>query len=540
MTNKSKAVQLIFFYKSLVFLLLSFFITSHANSQTLPNYQERSFEVFSDSIKSLFTFDDASEGIIESDSYLVGPGDKFLISISGLEEILHIVQVNPEGNIYIPRLGGVVLRNKTLSESKNLIEDALNKVYKNVDIFISLSEFRKIKVSLVGDVKKPSTYILKSNSRLLDLISLSEGFNASADFRNIIIRSKDDKQKTFDLLTFLRKGDYNQNPYLNEGDVVIIDRADKMVFISGSIKYPAFYEYVENETAFNLIQLAGGLLNDARKDSIEIVRFAEDGLKQFSLFYNYDELRSKNIKIQNRDHLIVRKLPEYLIGHYVHLEGKIKYPGWYRIAKDKTRLSEIVREAGGFLEDASLVDSYILRQAPDKIDDPEFERLKLLPRADMTDDEYDYFKARSRQKSDKVVVNFEKLFKDNDTSEDIILKRNDYIFIPEKQNYVLMLGQVVNPGKIIYNPSFTINDYIMMAGGFGWRALERDVRVIKVNTGEWIDADDVDKIDPGDTIWVPEDPPGPKFWDVFTTSLQVLGQVAAIVAATVAVIVATR
>jgi len=67
-----------------------------------------------------------------------------------------------------------------------------------------------------------------------------------------------------------------------------------------------------------------------------------------------------------------------------------------------------------------------------------------------------------------------------------------------------------------------------------------DVRVIRANSGEWIYASDVDSLNPGDTIWVPEEPPAPKFWTVFTTVLQVVGQLAAVVAATVAVIIATR
>ncbi|MCK7519151.1 MAG: hypothetical protein MZV64_16205 [Ignavibacteriales bacterium] len=76
--------------------------------------------------------------------------------------------------------------------------------------------------------------------------------------------------------------------------------------------------------------------------------------------------------------------------------------------------------------------------------------------------------------------------------------------------------------------------------GLGGGAVEGDVRVIKSNTGEWIDDEDVESIRSGDTIWIPEDPPGPKFWEVFTTSLQILGQVASVIAATVAVIIATR
>jgi len=70
--------------------------------------------------------------------------------------------------------------------------------------------------------------------------------------------------------------------------------------------------------------------------------------------------------------------------------------------------------------------------------------------------------------------------------------------------------------------------------------LEGDVRIIKASTGEWLDADDVEKLEAGDTIWVPEEPPGPKFWDVFTDALTIVAQLAAIVAASAAVIVATR
>ncbi len=158
----------------------------------------------------------------------------------------------------------------------------------------------------------------------------------------------------------------------------------------------------------------------------------------------------------------------------------------------------------------------------------------------MTDDEYDYLKAKSRQRKGKVVVDFKSLFEENKLNEDLILNKGDEIRIPEKKNYIALIGQVVSPGKIIFDPSLKVQDYIQLAGGFSWRAIESDVRVIKVNTGEWIDADDIEKLDPGDTIWVLEDPPGPKFWDVFTTSLTILGQVAAIVAASIAVIIATR
>ena len=199
-----------------------------------------------------------------------------------------------------------------------------------------------------------------------------------------------------------------------------------------------------------------------------------------------------------------------------------------------------MNEAGGFLEDAGLVNATLFRTNSDTTADPEFERIKLIPRVDMTDDEYDYLKAKSRQRNGKVVVDFRALFREKQLSEDVVLKRGDIITVPERKNYITLIGQVVNPGNIVFDQKLSVEDYIALAGGFSWRAVEGDVRIIKVNTGEWVDADDIEKLDPGDTIWVLENPPGPKFWDVFTTSLSILGQVAAMVAATVAVIVATR
>ncbi len=246
------------------------------------------------------------------------------------------------------------------------------------------------------------------------------------------------------------------------------------------------------------------------------------------------------IELKYSDLIVVRELSTYYDEQWITIDGEVKFPGVYRITKDKTTLTEVINEAGGFLEDASLIDATLYRNIADTSFDSEFERIKLIPRADMTDDEYDYLKAKSRQRIGKVVVDFESLFTKNQLSEDLILKRLDKISIPEKKNYITIIGQVVSPGSIIFNENLKVQDYIQLAGGFSWRALEGDVRIIKTNTGEWVEEDDVEELEPGDTIWVLEDPPGPKFWDVFTTSLTILGQVAAILAASIAVIIATR
>ncbi|NCS88868.1 MAG: hypothetical protein AUK34_13790 [Ignavibacteria bacterium CG2_30_36_16] len=509
--------------------------------QEFPDYQERMFLTLSDSLRSPNIMSQATEGSIDAEEYLIGAGDKLFISISGMQELNYTLSVNHEGVVFIPKVGVVDLRDLNLKQARKKIEEKILNYFKNVEVNVLLVELRKIKVSLIGDVGKPGVFIFPANARLMDLIINSAGLNPTANFREILIKSKNEENLYFDLLPFLRFGDRKNNPLLHEGDIVVVNKIDETVFIAGEVSYPGTYEFKEGETIEELIHLAGGLLNKARRDSIEVIRFVDDGFSQQSKFYSFDEIREGKIPLSKYDNILIRKIPRIFENRFVVISGMIKYPGYYKIKKDSTTLLDIIKEAGGLREEASLDEASLTRSSETEVtEDPEFERLKLIPVADMTEDEYDYLKAKSRQRAGRVVVDFFRLLKFNDQSENLILKKEDIINFPEVKNYITMLGQVVNPGHIIFEEKLSVEDYIQLAGGFGWRALEGDVRVIKAKTGEWIEADDVDKLEPGDTIWIPEDPPGPKFWDVFTTALSVVGQLAAVVAATVAVIIATK
>jgi polysaccharide export outer membrane protein len=509
--------------------------------QVLPDYKERQLAALPDSINTLQNYSvEATAGSINPDEYYVGPGDKLFVSISGIQDFNFNLIVNQEGYLFIPRVGEINLQNSSLNTAKKKIISAINKYYKNVDVTVSLVDIRKIKVSLIGDVKKPATYTLSGNSRLIDLIAKSSGLNPTSNYRDIKIIAEDSSSKTYDLLKFFRFADRKNNPLLREGDIVSIDKFDKVVTIKGEVKYPGIYEFVRGESVADFIKLAGGFLSKAKTDSIEIVKFQPDGKSQTSEYYSYDELNSKNILLDNQDMILVREIPLYYIDRYVKVEGWVKYPGYYKIIEDKTTLKDVIKEAGGFLKDASLVDASLWRSLGTVEYDPEYERLKDIQRKDMSDDEYDYFKAKSRQRKGKVVVDFVDLFLKHNEQENVVLKKGDVINVPEAKNYIIMLGQVINPGNVIYQKDLKVDDYIKLAGGFGWRAETGNVRVIRANSGEWIYSSDVDSLNPGDTIWVPEEPPAPKFWTIFITVLQVVGQVASVVAATVAVIIATR
>ena len=133
---------------------------------------------------------------------------------------------------------------------------------------------------------------------------------------------------------------------------------------------------------------------------------------------------------------------------------------------------------------------------------------------------------KSREKKGQMVVDFVALFQEGDESQNILVRRGDVITIPASRRTVLVSGQAAYPGAVPYVESYTVTDYIARAGGFGWQA-SGDVEVIKARTGERMDAEDVERIEPGDRIWVKEQP-ARDYWLLFTQGIQVASQVATV------------
>ncbi len=165
---------------------------------------------------------------------------------------------------------------------------------------------------------------------------------------------------------------------------------------------------------------------------------------------------------------------------------------------------ETITRAGGITPEAFLREATLVRTEAIRLEDKEFERLKSVPPADMTGDEYEYFKLRSRENPGLMVVDFHRLFVAGDQSQDLLLRGGDEVVIPRVKDFISVLGMVRAPGNILYEPTYAAKDYLAMAGDYAETADRGKTRVIKAVTGEWVSLDEVDDIEPGDTIWVPE------------------------------------
>ena len=171
----------------------------------------------------------------------------------------------------------------------------------------------------------------------------------------------------------------------------------------------------------------------------------------------------------------------------MHIHGEVKYRGRYRIVLGQTRLRDIIVQAGGLTDRASLAQATLVRIKARRIADPELQRLRALQAvsglADMTPEDRAYLKTKGREQQGRIAIDFERLLLDDDRTQDILLEGGDVIFIPERRHTVTVSGQVKNPGLIELAEDRPVNYYLTGVGGFAWRANKGSARLIRARTG---------------------------------------------------------
>jgi protein involved in polysaccharide export with SLBB domain len=182
----------------------------------------------------------------------------------------------------------------------------------------------------------------------------------------------------------------------------------------------------------------------------------------------------------------------------------VKFPGTYAIREDSTRLLDIVEIAGGFTADTFLRGSKIVRKRFTRTGDREFGRLKVTPVSALSPLERSFLKTRIVEEEGVVSLDFGELVERGGDMYNVLLRNGDVIEIARRSLSVKVSGAVVSPGLVSYQECADLNYYLRQAGGLSERARKRKIMIIKGGSENWLRPREVDKIEAGDVVWVPE------------------------------------
>ena len=347
----------------------------------------------------------------------------------------------------------------------------------------------KNRVSISGEVNRPTTYELLDSETLSSIITYASGLTSNASstiILNQIIpveeRLSDDNAKNNIALNFKN----SHSKALNNGDsvkVLSIANVDLNVEVFGRVKSPGIYP--ANNSLKYILDIAGGFDDPVfrqtiREDAITILR--KDSNKFYATEFVVDYKNAENFLLEKNDKIFVYEDINYRNSLTYRVEGEVNKPGTFPFKPGLT-VEDAIKISGGLTELSSNSNIVIYQ---------EFTELQ--------EDGTDLTKTRDVANADL----------------DFVLGYNSIIKALPYENVISVEGNVYNPGLVAYDRGLTMAQAIVQAGGYKPYSMKKRAFVRRAN-GE------VDKANlfrgrskrlfPGDTVVVPVDP-NPSDFDI--------------------------
>jgi protein involved in polysaccharide export with SLBB domain len=336
-------------------------LAKHAAPDTTQTLKRFGQEIFT--LKPT-TFEPLAFGPVSPD-YLLGPGDEIIVSVWGAQEMNTRGTINREGFVVLPDVGQVPANGYTLGAFKQQLEKRLSRIYSGIgkdgrgrtSVDVSLGKLRSMQVFVLGDVVQPGNYTLSATSTVMNALFYAGGPTPKGSLRDVRVLRNNQVVHSADLYGYLARGERGQDHKLENGDVVFVPPAPRVVSVEGEVRRPAEYELRQGESLADLLDIAGGLTSTAYRARVQIERiipFQErDPLKQEDRRIIDLDLRGTGADVGLLDGDQVRVFRRRdILKNTVKLVGPAVYkPGTYEHRAGMT-VADLIDQAGGLLGDA--------------------------------------------------------------------------------------------------------------------------------------------------------------------------------------------
>ncbi len=299
-------------------------------------------------------------------------------------DIIYLIRTQTDGTKELLKLNLQDMMDDA-SSAQNLVLQDLDKV----EVWSQERFADEAYVAVSGAVRYNGNfpYDQSGTVRVTDAITLAGGLRRDASDYAIIHFNDPLNQnriyyKTIDNLKALFDNpEAEENFVLNPFDSLVVQSINTLeekqfVRIEGAINQPGTFQYGENMTIKDLLVMAGGFVNAASTNNIEVSRvIIQDNEPTNVVVANLEmtrdfEVLTKGVadgeyRLEPFDNVSVRFIKDFDLQDRVFISGEVNIPGPYVLSEDNQRISSIIERAGGLTVEAFPQGATLLRNDQD-------------------------------------------------------------------------------------------------------------------------------------------------------------------------------
>ena len=402
--------------------------------------------------------------------------------------------------------------------------------------------------AVTGAVKRPAIYETKNNITFNKALELAGGLQSDTSGMIQIERTVPGQGRM--LIRISLDNNDSRNQKLENLDIIKVfpGGSSQTVKVTGEVvNLPGSYPLLKEMTLADLVIAAGGLDHPESTDLVVfITRWEYSDLKSERKIYkirlNPETLETKPaFNLKRGDSVLIRHHGEYRAPMFITIAGEVQFPGTYEFELG-TRISEIIKKAGGYTDQAFLEGAIFTRnllvekekaidmrlrkdserallqstvsasasltspqtqlQAVNAIRAGLNETNQIESQRSLDEEETEIATVQDINQG-RVIINLRPVNELQNTIDDLELRDGDILTIPQISNTIMVKGETLGEASIPYSKGEEADYYIDQLGGLRDSADLDDVYVIQAS-GIVIKDSGYD-IRQGDTIIVPPD-----------------------------------
>jgi polysaccharide export outer membrane protein len=159
-----------------------------------------------------------------SAEYQIGPEDVLDISVWKNPELSRKVPVRPDGKVSLPLVNDIQAAGLTPGELRKQLTSRLAEFVPTPEVAVIVQEVQSLKVAVVGAVKTPGRFMLKSPATVLECIALAQGLTEFASRERIVVLRQNGSTTTRIPFNYRKVADGSDqdNFFVKAGDIIVV------------------------------------------------------------------------------------------------------------------------------------------------------------------------------------------------------------------------------------------------------------------------------------------------------------------------------